>query len=114
MNIFDLVFVINKNKLWYKSSDLFIVKLPVASDDHQIAFFGFPSCGTVDADIATLTRDRIGCEAFPIGDVIDIDLLKRFNPRGFKKDCINGDATFILEVGIRYRRPMNLRSQKCP
>ncbi len=79
----------------------------VSQDDNDIALDAQAGRGAVEADIAVafLPFDSVGGKARAVIDVQHVHLLVRENIGGTQEFLIDGDAAFVVDIGVSDARP---------
>ncbi len=76
-------------------------KFCVRGDDNEVASVYFASGGSVETNLARISENDVSVEALSVIDVVDLDSFVR-KESGRVAECrINGDGTFVVEVGSR-------------
>jgi hypothetical protein len=90
--------------------NFFFVQLHVTANDDQIVWLAQSGRCAVDTDFTTLFfhGDNVCFPSSPRTDVINLDFFKRKQLGGFDQQLIHGNAAFVIQVGARYFRSMNL------
>ena len=107
------VLFVDEDHRWLVVSDACLGIKAEGSNYHKISRSNQMCSSTVHAYLMRTRQSAngVGFKPIPIGNVPDADRLKLGEIRLLKEFRWQGDASLIVEVGIGYRRPMNLRPQ---
>jgi len=93
------VLSVDKNFMGFETDALLLFKFSVGGNDDQVAFVNF-SCGcSIEADLTWAAIDDVSIESLSVVDVVDLHSLVRNEMGRITKGWVNGDRTFIVEVG---------------
>ena len=116
-NFFYLVALIDEDDIRLEIFQLFVIfENTVADDDDLIADGCFTRGRSVEATHARTGRafDEIGLETLAVIDIDDRNLLVRKQVGGGHQIGVKRQRTFIIKVGFRDGRPMDLRFKESP
>ena len=97
-----VIFAVDMDDLRVMVTDRRLIVICIGANDDQVAGFDKMRCRTVDTNRSTPRRsaDRVSDQSVPIVDVINMDLLMLHDIRGNHQFVIDGDTSFIVELGV--------------
>ena len=114
-NPFDLgkkIVFVGENGDRFKSVGFFDGHVSVGNDDEDISDLAATRGGSVQSNDATAacTGDDVSLDAFTVVVVDDLHALSLDHARGIHQVHVNGDGSYVIEVGFRHTALMNLAS----
>jgi hypothetical protein len=90
-----------------------MLNIGVSGNDDQVARASLVSSSTIDLNNAgmDLSNNRIGRESLAIGDVVDINLLIFHQASQIQEVFVNGQTSFVMQLGIGDRGTMDFGIQ---
>lgn len=87
------------------------IHLRIGGDDDHVAHLHLAGRGAVQTDAAAVAfaLDDVGLEAFAVVDVHDLDLFALDDVGRFEERLVDGDASHVVEVGLRDPHPVDFR-----
>src|SRR3954468_10419445 len=106
----DAVVGIDVDQVWLVLGHLCLGQADEGGDDHQVARGHAARGATVHGDDARalFRTQRVRDEAFAVADVPGVDLLVLADTRGIEQVAVDGDRTFVVQLGVSHRGPVDL------
>jgi hypothetical protein len=110
----NLVLFIQDHDPGGESFDLILRENGISHDDEPVAGLGPPGGGAVHADRPRppFLDDEISREPLAVRDIEDFDAFERLQSGRLHQVFVDTQAAFVIQVGLRYGRPVDLGMEK--